>query len=184
MLSRPIIEPMFKGNADLLRFPSGPWMARHFHAPQALENGALHESRLGKRELIQCQDGIESASPKHAGSNIARSMRTAAPVVIACALWAACLSCACAQEADSALPGWLVTSQALESKIAEAQAATDRTEEAKTQLIELYRQALSNLQTARAGTFHPAAAHRVAGGETRPGNGQRRLDRRAHAGTR
>ena len=76
-------------------------------------------------------------------------MRTAVPVVIACMLWAAWLSCACAQEADSALPGWLVTSQALESKLAEAQAATDRTEEAKTQLVELYRKALSNLQTAK-----------------------------------
>ena len=76
-------------------------------------------------------------------------MRTPVPVVIACILWAAWISCAFAQDADSALPGWLVTSQGLESKIAEAQAATDRTEEAKTQLIELYRKALSNLQAAK-----------------------------------
>jgi len=76
-------------------------------------------------------------------------MRTVVPVVIACVLWAPWVSCLFAQEADSALPGWLVTSQALESKIAEAQAATDRTEEAKTQLIALYRKALSNLQTAK-----------------------------------
>jgi potassium efflux system protein len=47
------------------------------------------------------------------------------------------------------LPGWLVTSETLESKIAEAEAATDRTEEAKTQLIDLYRKALSNLQAAK-----------------------------------
>ena len=76
-------------------------------------------------------------------------MRTPVPIIIACLLWAAWLSCASAQEADSALPGWLITSQALESKIAEAEAATDRTEEAKTQLIELYRKALSNLQAAK-----------------------------------
>jgi potassium efflux system protein len=76
-------------------------------------------------------------------------MRTLVPLVIGCMLWAAWLSCACAQEADSALPGWLVTSEALESKIAETEAATDRTEEAKTQLIELYRKALSNVQAAK-----------------------------------
>jgi len=76
-------------------------------------------------------------------------MRTVVPVVIACMLWAAWLSCAFAQEADSPLPGWLVTSQTLESKLVEAQAATDRTEEAKTRLIERYRMALSNLQTAK-----------------------------------
>ena len=76
-------------------------------------------------------------------------MRIPAYVVIACTLWAAWLSCACAQESDSALPGWLVTSKTLESKIAEAEAATDRTEEAKTQLSELYRKALSNLQAAK-----------------------------------
>lgn len=64
-------------------------------------------------------------------------------------LWTVWLSCACAQEADSALPGWLVTAKALESKIAEARTANDRTEEAKTQLIELYRKALSNLQAAK-----------------------------------
>ena len=76
-------------------------------------------------------------------------MRTIVPAVIACMLWAAWLSCAFAQEADSALPESLVTSSALESKIAEAQAATDMTEAAKTRLVELYRKALSNLQAAR-----------------------------------
>ncbi|MTW19597.1 mechanosensitive ion channel domain-containing protein [Allochromatium palmeri] len=76
-------------------------------------------------------------------------MRTLVPVVIAGLLWAAWLSSASAQEAESALPASLVTSQTIESKIAEAQAATDRTEEAKTQLIELYRKALSNLQAAK-----------------------------------
>jgi len=86
---------------------------------------------------------------KHAGNRLARSLRTAARCVIACMLWAVWLSSAWAQEPDSALPGWLVTSQALESKISETQAATDRTEEAKTQLIELYRKALSNVQAAK-----------------------------------
>jgi len=81
---------------------------------------------------------------------------------MACMLWAAWPSCACAQEADSALPGWLVTSQALESKLAEAQAATDRTEEAKTQLIELYRKALSNLQAARDNVASAATFRRTA----------------------
>jgi len=76
-------------------------------------------------------------------------MRTVVPVVIACMLWAAWPSRACAQEADGALPGWLVTSEALESKIAETEAATDRTEEAKTQLIELYRKALGKVRAAK-----------------------------------
>ena len=76
-------------------------------------------------------------------------MRILVPVVVACALWAAWLSSASAQEADGGLPGWLVTSEALESKIAEAQAATDRTDEAKTRLIDLYRKALSDLQAAK-----------------------------------
>ncbi|EGV18681.1 MscS Mechanosensitive ion channel [Thiocapsa marina 5811] len=76
-------------------------------------------------------------------------MRTLVFVITACALWAIWLSSACAQEADSLLPGWLVTSEALESKIAETEAATDRTEEAKTRLLELYRKALSNLQAAK-----------------------------------
>ena len=76
-------------------------------------------------------------------------MRTVVPVVIACMMWAAWPSCAFAREADSALPESLVTSSALESKIAEAQAATDMTEEAKARLVELYRKALSNLQAAR-----------------------------------
>ena len=91
-------------------------------------------------------------------------MRTPVPIVIACMLWAAWLSCACAQEADSALPGWLVTSQALESKIAEAEAATDRTEEAKTQLIELYRKALSNRQAAKDNAASAATFRRTAEG--------------------
>ncbi len=60
-------------------------------------------------------------------------------VLTACFLWTAWLSSACAQEAESLLPGWLVTSSTLESKIAEAEGATDRTEEAKTQLVKLYR---------------------------------------------
>ncbi len=89
-------------------------------------------------------------------------MRTVVPVVLACLLWATWLSCASAQEADGALPGWLVTSQALESKIAEAEAATDRTEEAKTQLIELYRKALSNLQTAKDNAASAATFRRTA----------------------
>ncbi len=76
-------------------------------------------------------------------------MRTIVPLVIACMLWAVWPSAASAQAADSALPGWLVTSEVLESKIAEAEAATDRTEEAKTQLIGLYQKALSNLQAAK-----------------------------------
>ncbi len=91
-------------------------------------------------------------------------MRTVVPVVLACLLWATWLSCASAQEADGALPGWLVTSQALESKIAEAEAATDRTEEAKTELIELYRKALSNLQTAKDNAASAATFRRTAEG--------------------
>ena len=91
-------------------------------------------------------------------------MRTVVPVVLACLLWATWLSCASAQEADGALPGWLVTSQALESKIAEAEAATDRTEEAKTELIELYRKALSNLQTAKDNAASAAKFRRTAEG--------------------
>ena len=75
-------------------------------------------------------------------------MRTRLLLVTACILWAAWLTSAYAQEADSPLPAWLVTSSTLESKIAEAEAQTDRTEEAKTHLIELYRKALSNLQAA------------------------------------
>jgi potassium efflux system protein len=86
---------------------------------------------------------------KHAANRLARSLRTAARCVIACMLWAVWLSSAWAQEPDSALPGWLVTSQTLESRIAETEAATDRTEEAKTQLTELYRKALSNVQAAK-----------------------------------
>ncbi len=89
-------------------------------------------------------------------------MRTAVPVVIACMLWAAWLSCAFALDADSALPESLVTSSALESKIAEAQAATDMTEEAKTRLVELYRKALSNLQAARDNEASAATFRRTA----------------------
>ena len=84
--------------------------------------------------------------------------------VIACLLWAAWLSCAWAQEVDSALPGWLVTSAALESKIAEAEAATERTEEAKTRLIELYRKALSNQQAAKDNAASAATFRRTAEG--------------------
>ena len=76
-------------------------------------------------------------------------MRTLVLFVTACILLAAWFPSSFAQEADSLLPAWLVTSSTLESKIAEAEAETDRTEEAKTQLIELYRKALSNLQTAK-----------------------------------
>ncbi|NEX22309.1 mechanosensitive ion channel [Thiorhodococcus mannitoliphagus] len=91
-------------------------------------------------------------------------MRTLVPVVIACLLWAVWFSCASAQEADRTLPGWLVTSEALESKIAEAEAATDITDEAKTQLIELYRKALSNVQTARDNAASAARFQRSAEG--------------------
>jgi hypothetical protein len=107
---------------------------------------------------------------KHAGSKRAKSMRTAAPVVIAYMLWAAWPPCACAQEADSALPGWLVTSQALESKITETEAATDRNEEAKTKLIELYRKGLSNVQAAKenaASVPMRSASAAIASGEGR-----------------
>jgi potassium efflux system protein len=56
----------------------------------------------------------------------------------------------------------LVTSQTLETKIAETEAATDRTEEAKTQLIGLYRKALSNLQAAKDNTASAAKFRRTA----------------------
>jgi len=89
-------------------------------------------------------------------------MRTVVSVVIACVLWAAWMSAACAQEADSALPGWLIKPATLESKIAEAEAATDRTEEAKTRLIELYRKALSNIQAAKDNAASAATFRRTA----------------------
>ncbi|WP_425338433.1 hypothetical protein [Thiorhodococcus minor] len=56
----------------------------------------------------------------------------------------------------------MITSKALESKITEAQAATDRTEEAKTQLIELYRKALSNRQAAKDSAAAAARFRRTA----------------------
>ena len=42
-------------NADLLRFPSGPGMVRRFRRLQAVENGAIRESRLANRELINAR---------------------------------------------------------------------------------------------------------------------------------
>ncbi len=48
-----------------------------------------------------------------------------------------------------ALPTAVVTPQILESKIAEVEAAADLTEDAKTKLVELYRKAMSNMETAR-----------------------------------
>jgi hypothetical protein len=42
-------------NADLLRFLSGPGMFRHFRRLQAVENGAIRESRLANRELINAR---------------------------------------------------------------------------------------------------------------------------------
>jgi potassium efflux system protein len=83
-------------------------------------------------------------------------------------LWAAWLSGAFAQEADSALPGRMVTSQALESKIAEAQAATDMTEEAKTRLVERCRKASRNLHAARDNAASAATFRRMAEGAPAP----------------
>ncbi len=39
-------------------------MARQLQAREVPENGAFQESRILEGELIECQDGIESASPK------------------------------------------------------------------------------------------------------------------------
>lgn len=79
-------------------------------------------------------------------------MRILVSVLTARCLWTGWPSLACAQEDESLSPGWLVTSKALEAKIAEVQAAPDRTDQAKTQLIELYREALSNRQAAKDNT--------------------------------
>ena len=65
-----------------------------------------------------------------------------------------------------ALPASLVTPEVIESKIAEVEAATDLTDEAKTKLVELYRKALSNLQTARSNAEAATAFRRAA--ETAP----------------
>ncbi|EIC20773.1 small-conductance mechanosensitive channel [Thiorhodovibrio frisius] len=77
------------------------------------------------------------------------TMRTLPFLLTATLLWMASLSLVGAQETESALAASPVTAEALESKIAEVEAATDMPEEAKSRLIELYRKALSHLRTAQ-----------------------------------
>lgn len=61
------------------------------------------------------------------------------------------------QDIGEVLRPALVTSEMLESKIAEAEAAADLPDEAKTKLVELYRKSLSNLQEASANAERTAA---------------------------
>ena len=68
----------------------------------------------------------------------------------ACTLGLAVPALAAAQTADAGPPASLVTSEVLESKIAETEATTGLAEEAKARLVELYRKGLSNLEAARA----------------------------------
>ena len=51
-------------------------------------------------------------------------------------------------DSAAALPTTSVTADVLQSRIADVEAATDVTDEARTKLVELYRKALSNLETA------------------------------------
>jgi len=69
---------------------------------------------------------------------------------------------AAAQDTDGALPSPLVTAAVLEAKIAEAQDATDLTDDARERLIALYRKSLSNLEAARANQ-EAASAYRDLG---------------------
>ena len=54
----------------------------------------------------------------------------------------------CEDAPATAAPPGSVTQEILEAKIAEVEAATGIEEEARSKLVELYRKALSNLQTA------------------------------------
>jgi PAS domain S-box-containing protein len=67
-------------------------------------------------------------------------------VVICCVLLLIRPLFAADDDSTKLLPTALVTSGILESKIAEAEAATNLIDEKKTKLVELYRNALSNLQ--------------------------------------
>jgi potassium efflux system protein len=64
-------------------------------------------------------------------------------------LWLPWLTAA-AQDTDGVRAGSTVTPAVIESKIAEVEAATDLADTAKSQLVELYRKVLSQLETARA----------------------------------
>ena len=70
---------------------------------------------------------------------------------------ASLLSRTSAQEANASLPTSLVTPAVLESKIAEIEATSGLAEEAKARLIEQYRKALRDLESARANQESAAA---------------------------
>ena len=74
-------------------------------------------------------------------------------VLALCLLWAGALApgaLALEGDGEGILPASLVTPAVIEAKIAEVEAATDLTDEARSRLVELYRKALSNLEAARA----------------------------------
>ena len=71
-----------------------------------------------------------------------------------------------AQDTDGVRAGSTVTPAVIESKIAEVEATTDLADEAKTRLIELYHNALSQIETARANE-NAIEVYRLAG-ETAP----------------
>ena len=66
------------------------------------------------------------------------------------------------QDTEASLPASLVTAAVLESKIAETEAATGLSEETKARFVELYRKALSYLESARANQKSAAAFRRTA----------------------
>ncbi|QQO52986.1 MAG: mechanosensitive ion channel [Thiohalocapsa sp. PB-PSB1] len=99
------------------------------------------------------------------GLRMTRSALSLIAALVLATLWLPWLPAA-AQTMDGVRAGSTVTPAVLESKIAEVEAAIDLADEAKLQLIELYRKALNQIETTRANE-NAIEEYRLAG-ETAP----------------